>query len=382
MSDPDDAPFAAAVRAAGAVAVSLDLRSARLALSGEAGTLGLARCAQGPSLEALRAAVAPADRDVLDAMADGRRCDARIRIVGDDHRVRYARLIGGASDAVWRGLVTPAGADPDGGRGRLEREAALAAAVDAGDVLAYHQPIVALASERLIGFEALARWRRPGEGVLGPDDFFDLAIDLDLVGGIGEQVRRAAIHDLSAWRAAYEAGRALTVSANATAGELTAPGFADALIGAVRGAELARGAFRLEINETEVMRDPDACAEVLHALRAAGVGLALDDFGTGYSSLARLDRFPFDVVKVDQYFVRAMIADPSAMKIVASVVKLARNLGMATIAEGVETAEMADLVAEAGCDAAQGFHYAGALPPEAAAETVRDGLAGRFGPPA
>ena len=150
----------------------------------------------------------------------------------------------------------------------------------------------------------------------------------------------------------------------------------------VNQAGLPPGGFKLEINETELMSDPDTVSAVCRTLKSAGIALVLDDFGTGYSSLARLDRLPFDILKIDQYFIRAMMSDLSARAIVSSVVRLARNYAMVVVAEGVETKDMAECAAEQGCDFAQGFHYAGALEPDAAAACVRSGRADRFAPPA
>jgi EAL domain-containing protein (putative c-di-GMP-specific phosphodiesterase class I) len=150
----------------------------------------------------------------------------------------------------------------------------------------------------------------------------------------------------------------------------------------VRQAELPAGAFKLEIAETEIMRDPDQAAGVMARLAAGGVALALDDFGTGYSSLARLEMLPFDVVKIDRYFVRAMAANESAGTVVQSVIQLARHFGMKIVAEGIESAEIAEGLRAMGCDFGQGYRYAGALAPDQALLAVRNGLEGRFLPPA
>ncbi len=377
MSAPGEG-FAEAARAAGALAANLNPESGTAALHGDADGLGFRPT---DTFSGFLDQVAPADRTALSALTRGGRVDIRIRIVGADGHVRPVRLLGQGGGTGFSGLILPAG---EGGEDReeVDREAAFAAALESGEVIAFHQPVIDLQTERLAGFEALARWRPPGGGVMAPDDFFAMANRMKLMNAIGDRVRASALGDLSAWRAADPGLDRLWVSANATASELLRPGFADDLIELVSEAGLPPGRFKLEINETEVMRDPEGSEAVLLRLKAAGIGLALDDFGTGYSSLARLDRLPFDVIKIDQYFVRALIADGSAQSITASVVKLARSLGMVIVAEGVETAEMADLLAEMGCDYAQGFHYAGAMPPERAGRVVTEGKEGLFGPPA
>jgi EAL domain-containing protein (putative c-di-GMP-specific phosphodiesterase class I) len=370
--------FAEAARAAGALAASLDPATGEASLHGDADSLGLRAASD---FSGFLDQVAPADRPALGVLSRAGRVDIRIRIVGADGQVRPVRLLGQGGETGFSGLVLPAG---EGGEDREEvgREAAFAAALKAGEVIAFHQPVIDLQTERLAGFEALARWCPPGGGIMAPDDFFALANRMKLMHAIGDRVRGSALADLSAWRAADPSLDRLWVSANATASELLRPGFADDLIALVGEAGVPRGRFKLEINETEVMRDPEGSEAVLLRLKAAGIGLALDDFGTGYSSLARLDRLPFDVIKIDQYFVRALIGDGASRSITASVIKLARSLGMVIVAEGVETAEMADLLAEMGCDYGQGFHYAGALPPERAGRVVTEGKEGLFGPPA
>lgn len=370
--------FARAALAAGALGIMADLPAGSLVLTGVAESFGLSRTQRSGSFSALRERIAATDRNALDTLARPGQADIRIRLVGEDAHVRHVRLTGAGDGQTWTGLLLPAGRGPDGGQARLDTEDALRRGLTQDEVLAFHQPIVDLSTDRLAGFEALARWRRPGEGLIGPDDFLPLAAEMGLTGAIGDAVRAGAIADLSAWRTARPDIRSLYVTANATAGELTDPGFAPRLIETVRRAGLPRGAFKLEINETELMGDPEAVGAVCTELKAAGIALVLDDFGTGYSSLARLDRLPFDVMKIDQYFIRAMMSDASARAIVGSVVKLARNYAMLVVAEGVETRAMADAAREQGCDFAQGFYYASALDPEEAGQVIETGCQGRF----
>ncbi|MFP4519071.1 MAG: EAL domain-containing protein [Oceanicaulis sp.] len=379
-----DASFSAAAGAAGALAVCFAPESGVLTLAGDARRFGLPEpCA---SLDTLISAVAPGDRRVLGPVKALAPLDARLRLMGTDGVVRYARLIGSAQDGAWRGLLVPAGADPHGALGRIDLEAALEAALEAGDVLAWHQPVVFLHNGRLAGFEALARWVRADGEVMTPDDFLPLAAEQGLTERVGKAVRRAAASDAAAWRdGAQAAGQAaaagLFLAANATAGEICAPGFADELLAMLDETGLPPHRFKLELNESEVMADPDAAEAAMKKIRTAGVSLALDDFGTGYSSLSRLDRFPFDTVKIDQYFVRAALADPAARAIVKSVVSIARSYAMTIVAEGVETEDAARLCADLGCDFGQGWRFSRALRPQDAAAAVLSGVENRFAPP-
>lgn len=365
-----------AARAAGALALQLDLGSGKAEISGSGDAFGLTCTGVGDFLDC----VAPSDRKALAGQEEGR-VDLRLRLAPPGGEVRYVRLVGEREGDAVTALLLPAGTGPGTTLSTLDAEAALTAGLENQEIVAHFQPIIRLEGEYLAGFEALARWHRPGLGVMGPDDFLFLADRLGLMGEIGNQVRACAARSVAGWFAGDGPTPDIYMSANASVGELFSEGFVETLSATLEQAGVPRGRYRLEITETEIMRDPERAAEILHAVKASGVKLVLDDFGTGYSSLSRLDRFPFDVIKIDQYFVRSMLADASARAITASVVKLARNLGMTIIAEGVETAEMADLVAEMGCDFAQGFHYAGALDPEAAGLAVSKGLGGRFAPP-
>lgn len=372
-------PFMEAAQAAGALALAFDPSDGTLRLDGPFSALGLDDAPA--SIDALAARLAPGDRKALDALAALAAADRRLRLIGLDGRVRFARLIGRAQDGVWRGLLLPAGASPEGGLARIDLESALRASLECGDIVAHHQPIVALDTRRLAGFEALARWTRPDGEVTRPQDFLPLAAEQGLLAAIGDAVRACAARDAAAFRLAAPAAPGLFVAANAVASEICRPGFAEALLARLDSASLAPSAFKLEISETEVMREPDAAEAALKRLKAAGVSLALDDFGTGYSSLSRLDRFPFDTVKIDQYFVRAALADPAARAIVRSVAAIARSYDMTLVAEGVETEEAAALCADLGCDLGQGYRFAPALRPEDAAAALALGLPDRFGPP-
>ncbi|SDM22655.1 EAL domain-containing protein [Maricaulis salignorans] len=373
--------FESGARAAGAVAFAIELdRGGQIRFTGALEAFGLQRATFDWSGFCDR--LGPADHARLDAALGGDRLDLRIRLIGETGSVAYVRLLGRrVTEQRFEGLMTPAGLSGEGAL-RIREEHALANAVAAGEVIAWYQPIIALATGRLAGFEALARWERPGVGVLAPQDFLAMADDLDLLDRISTEVRASAIADLSLWRTVCEGGSELFVAANATVSELVSPSFPDALLEAVRQAQLPAGAFKLEIAETEIMRDPDLAAGVMARLSAGGIALALDDFGTGYSSLARLEMLPFDVVKIDRYFVRAMAANESAGTVVQSVIQLARHFGMKIVAEGIESAESGDGLRAMGCDFGQGYRYAGALAPDQALLAVRHGLEGRFLPPA
>ena len=230
---------------------------------------------------------------------------------------------------------------------RLGLLAELRQAIERDELVLHYQPKVLLATGELIGVEALVRWQHPVRGLLGPDEFVPFA------------ERTGAVADLTRWVVDRALGdcRALDVP---VAINLAAANIVDVTLPAAIGAALERhgmSADRLvcEISEHTVMADPVRASHVLDGLRALGVGLSLDDFGTGHSSLAYLKRLPLDEVKIDRSFVAGMADDENDAVIVRSTIDLARNLGLRVVAEGVETSEIMDTLAELRCDIAQGY---------------------------
>ena len=159
---------------------------------------------------------------------------------------------------------------------------------------------------------------------------------------------------------------ALACSVNLSTGEIDRPNLVEDVAALLKETGLPPGSLKLEITESDIMRDPERATVILRQLRDAGAGLSLDDFGTGFSSLSYLTRLPFDTLKIDRYFVRTMATNEGSAKIVSSVVKLGQDLALEVVAEGVENAQMARQLLSLGCDYGQGFGYAPALSPQEA----------------
>jgi c-di-GMP-specific phosphodiesterase len=281
--------------------------------------------------------------------------------------LRRAELAVEAAKAAGRGGGAAYGRSMESdGLSQLALESDLRGAVARGEMVPYFQPVVRLADGALSGFEALVRWRHPRRGVIPPDEFLPLAEELGLMAELGEHMIRASARQLAAWRKTHPAAGNLTVSVNLSTGEIHRPGLIDDVSGLIAKHRLPHGSLKLEITESDIMRDPEGAAAILRALREGGAGLALDDFGTGFSSLSYLTRLPFDTLKIDRYFVRTMGANEGSAKIVRSVVKLGQDLNLEVVAEGVENAGMAMQLMELGCDYGQGFGYAPALSPQEA----------------
>jgi c-di-GMP-specific phosphodiesterase len=202
---------------------------------------------------------------------------------------------------------------------------------------------------------------------------------MGLMADLGHHMVSTAAAQLAAWRRRRPNLDNLTVSVNLSTGEIDRPGLVTDIAHVLTRNGLPPGAIKLEITESEIMRDPDKAARVLRALREAGAGLALDDFGTGFSSLSYLTRLPLDSLKIDRYFVRTMAANEGSATIVRSVIKLGQDLKLEIVAEGVENAVMANTLLDLGCDYGQGFGYAPALSAQEAEvyldEALGDGAA-------
>ncbi len=224
-------------------------------------------------------------------------------------------------------------------------------ALGRGEFEVFYQPLFHLQAQRASGFEALLRWRHPERGLVSPAQFIPLAEELGLIVPIGEWVMAQACADAVTWP------EDVKVAVNLSPVQFHSLGLVEAVRRALDGSGLPAHRLELEITESALLQDSEAVLATLHELRALGLRTALDDFGTGYSSLSYLRSFPFDKLKIDQSFVREMAHRPDCRAIVTSVLGLARELGMATTAEGVETEEQLEQLRKAGCTEVQGFLF-------------------------
>ena len=281
--------------------------------------------------------------------------------------LRRAELAVEAAKTAGRGGAAAYGSGLESdGLSRLALEGDLRGALERGEICPFFQPVVRLSNGAISGFEALVRWRHPRRGLVMPDDFLALSGEMGLLHDIGAHMMQSSAHQLAEWRKRHRAAGELTVSVNLSTGEIDRDGLVEDVARILRETGLPNGALKLEITESDIMRDPERAAVILQQLREAGAGLALDDFGTGFSSLSYLTRLPFDTLKIDRYFVRTMGANEGSAKIVRSVVNLGRDLFLEVVAEGVENATMAKQLMEIGCHYGQGFGYAPALSPQEA----------------
>jgi diguanylate cyclase (GGDEF)-like protein len=248
---------------------------------------------------------------------------------------------------------------------RLAMVADLRQAIDDGSLDVHYQPKVDLASARAVGVEALVRWSHPEHGWTPPDEFLPVAEQTDLMLPLTLLVLRRALADLRGWeRDGIELGMAINLSPRVLLEPTLVQGIASALgTAGVRAQRLT-----LEITEGSVIADPARAIAVLDQLNAMGLRLSVDDFGTGYSSLSYLRRLPVHEIKIDKSFVLGLAPDSTEAAIVQSTVDLAHRLGMRVVAEGVETAQSAEILKGMRCDTAQGYLMSRPLPAAALAE--------------
>jgi diguanylate cyclase (GGDEF)-like protein len=242
-------------------------------------------------------------------------------------------------------------------------EVALRNALLKGEFRLAFQPLVNLVDNRVSAFEALLRWQCPGRGLLAPDAFMTAAEESGLIAPIGEWVLREACAVAANWP--DHIGIAVNLSAIQFRKERK---LIEQVKSALGAAGLAPERLELEITESVLIADDECAALILRELKELGVKVALDDFGTGYSSLSYLRRFPFDKIKIDRSFVQDSTENADSLAIVKAVIALGRSLGMATVAEGVETEAQLEIVSEQGCTEAQGYLFSVPLPVQAANE--------------
>ncbi len=242
---------------------------------------------------------------------------------------------------------------------RLGLLAELRRAIECDELVLHYQPKVSLDTGVVTGVEALVRWQHPTRGLLAPDEFVPLAERTGAVADLTRWVVDRALAQCAEWRSA---GIDLPVAVNIAAANIVDVTLPEAIGRLLEHHGVPGDRLECEISEHTVMADPVRAADVLGGLRALGARLSLDDFGTGHSSLAYLKRLPLDEVKIDRSFVAGMTDDENDAVIVRSTIDLARNLGLQVVAEGVETLEIMDALAELRCDTAQGFYISRPVP--------------------
>jgi diguanylate cyclase (GGDEF)-like protein/PAS domain S-box-containing protein len=240
---------------------------------------------------------------------------------------------------------------------RLQLETDLRSALENKEFQNFYQPIVSLESGRIIGFEALLRWRHPTRGLLQPLDFIPVAEETGMIRELGWWNLQEACRQISAWNACRDGSPPLTISVNLSVKQFLQPNLVAQIGQLLRESGLSPDTLKLEITESSVMGDPSEAVEMLSQIKSLGVQLSVDDFGTGYSSLSYLQRFPVDTLKIDRSFTQALAKGGDGMEIVRTILPMAKSLRLNVIAEGVETGEQLAILRGLQCGYAQGFYF-------------------------
>ncbi len=331
---PDVREESAAVEIAQRIVAALDSSlGSRGSQSGISISVGLTFTDIGTTAEEL---IGEADAAMYEAKAHGRN---RIEVFDPTMRARLTERI----------EIT------NGFRGALER----------GEFHLQYQPVMALDTMEVRGFEALARWNHPALGHVPPSTFIPLAEETGFIVALGRWALVEATRQLAEWSHASE--RPLRMAVNLSRRQLTSPELADDVRLAIRTAGIATSQLALEITESVLMDDPERATVALAELRGMGIAIAVDDFGTGYSSLSYLQRFPVDVLKIDRAFIEPLNrSEPASTALVGTIIGLARTMGLDVVAEGIERPDQLDRLVELGCSMGQGFLMSRPLDAEAA----------------
>jgi len=257
----------------------------------------------------------------------------------------------------------------------LQLEGDFEAALQRGDFELFYQPIVSLASNEVLGFEALLRWRHPVLGMIAPADFVPIAERTGFIVPLGNWILREACLQLTAWQRNLPTPKELSVSVNLSSVQFSHATLVDEIAEALRDSGLEAQCLVLELTEGVAIANPAAVTTQLMRLRAMGVRISVDDFGTGYSSLAYLRQFPIDTLKIDRSFVRGMVTHKDTAEIVASVIAMSRQLGLRVVAEGIEHDDQLAHLRSLACESGQGDLFAKPLDVDQATELLKTGLA-------
>jgi diguanylate cyclase (GGDEF)-like protein len=233
-------------------------------------------------------------------------------------------------------------------------------ALSGNELLLHYQPKVSLSTGDLVATEALVRWQHPTRGLILPDEFVSVAEHTSLIGPLTRYILAQAIAQARIWA---DAGTPIPISVNLSARNLLDDQLPNQIAAMLLSQDLPRSLLVLEVTESAIMTDPDRACRLLSKLSKFGLRISIDDFGAGYTSLGQLKTLPISELKIDRSFITNITNDPDDVHIVHSIIDLGHNLGLTIVAEGVETAQVATILAELGCDVAQGYHYSRPLDP-------------------
>jgi len=262
---------------------------------------------------------------------------------------------------------------------RLELETDLRFALERDQFEIHFQPKVNLTDSRLVGFEALLRWRHPQRGLVPPGQFISIAEETGLIVPIGHWVLLESCRKTVAWHREHPFDPPIEIAVNLSVRQFQQPALVEQVRAVIRETGIEPERLQLEVTETVLMEDAEAALQTLWSLKKLGVGLKIDDFGTGYSSLNYLTNLPFDSIKIDRSFVLNMMNDESSLEVIKAIIVLAQTLGKEVVAEGIETREQLARLQELGCRFGQGFLFSRPVDAGVVEQLLAHGMERRVG---
>ena len=252
---------------------------------------------------------------------------------------------------------------------KLKMEQQLQQAVARDELELYYQPRVNMNSDEILGLEALVRWRTSSNTLISPVEFIHIAEETGSILRIGEWVLHTACEQAQSW---HENGHTnLHIAVNLSVSQIRSSNFVELVAKVLKDTKLDPELLELEITESLFLKDADQAITTLRDLNALGVKLAIDDFGTGYSSLAYINRFPIDILKIDQSFIREITGEPTGEAIVPAIIAMGHGLNLEVIAEGVENEVQRKYLSALGCDGFQGYYFSKPLPARGVSNLLR-----------
>jgi predicted signal transduction protein with EAL and GGDEF domain len=255
---------------------------------------------------------------------------------------------------------------------KLQLETEMRQALQNGEFCLHYQPIINLEDDNLAGFEALIRWNHPKRGLISPGEFVPLAEETGLVIPLGRWILYESCRQMREWQKKNPWTNSLQMSVNLSSKQFLAPDLVEQVFAALVATQLDPQNLKLEVTESHVMENSDKAVTMLNSLRDIGIEMSLDDFGTGYSSLSYLHRLPVNYLKIDRSFVSRMVESSENGEIVHTIIKLAQNLKMKVIAEGIETDEQLTKLKMLNCEYGQGYLFSKPLPPDLASMFINN----------
>jgi len=282
-----------------------------------------------------------------------------------DVAMRRAKALGGSRCEVFdEAMHTRA-------EGRMRLESDLRAAIAAHQFRVYYQPVVQLATRRIVSFEALLRWDHPSQGLISPYRFIEAAEDTGILVSIGHWLILQACRQLQEWEVNNSSGQPTNITVNISARQFADARLANDVQDALQQTGIEPSRLQLEMTESVAAADPKLTITVLSHLKHMGIGVILDDFGTGSTSLRGLREFPLDALKIDRSLVREMQADRAASDIVELIIAMAHKMNLRAVAEGIETSRQFERLLELGCECGQGYYFSQPLESKAALQLMR-----------